>query len=331
MAIIHNDEDASLRILRDRRIAVIGFGSQGSAQAMNLRDSGLQVTVAELPGTSAWRHAQQEGFHPVSADRAAASAEVILMLLPDHLHGQVFENEIVPGLNPEDALVFAHGFSVYYGQVVPPAGVDCLMLAPKGPGGLVRNLYQRGLGVICLLAIHQDASGHSRELGLAVAKGIGGSRAGVIETTFAEETETDLFGEQAVLCGGLTALIKAGFETLVKAGYQPEIAYFECLHEIKQIADMIYLHGIQGMRERISDTARYGDLTRGSKIISSESQGHMAEILEDIQSGRFAEEWLAENRAGRPCFSKLISRDDDLPIEQIGKRLRSMMPWLQQV
>jgi ketol-acid reductoisomerase len=331
VAVIYKDEDANLDILKDKKIAVIGYGSQGSAQAQNLRDSGLDVMVAELPDSMAWRRAGEDGFHPLSAENATASAQIILMLLPDHLHAQVFQNQILPSLNVGDALIFAHGFSIHYGQVIPPPGIDCLMVAPKGPGRLVRSLYGRGLGVICLLAVHQDATGCAKDIGLAVAKGIGGSRAGVIETSFSEETETDLFGEQAVLCGGLTALIKAGFETLVGAGYQPEIAYFECLHEIKQIADMVYVHGIQGMRERISDTAQYGDLTRGPRIIGWPIKEEMAKLLEEIQDGRFAQEWLAENRDARSHFSKLLRQDDSHPIEDVGKRLRSLMPWLEQV
>jgi len=331
VAVIYTDKDAKLDIIRGKRIAVIGYGSQGGAQAQNLRDSGLDVIVADLPNSPAWRRAQKDGFQPLSVEDATASAQIILVLLPDHLHALVFQKQIMPALDAGDALIFAHGFSVRYRQVVPPPGVDCLMVAPKGPGSLVRNLYTRGLGVICLLAVSQDATGHSKEIGLAVAKGIGATRAGVIETTFSEETETDLFGEQAVLCGGLTALIKAGFETLVEAGYQPEIAYFECLHEIKQIADMIYEHGIQGMRKRISDTAQYGDLTRGPRIGSSQMKKRMAEILEEVRDGRFAQEWIAENRAARQNFSRLIRQDDSHPLEDVGKGLRSLMPWLEQV
>lgn len=331
MAVIYKEKDASLDILKGKKIAVIGYGSQGSAQAQNLRDGDLEVVVADVPDSSAWRRAQKDGFLPLSAEEAASSCQVILMLVPDHLHSQVFQSQILPGLEVGDALIFAHGFSVHYGQVIPPKGVDCLMVAPKGPGGLVRSLYRRGLGVICLLAIFQNATGHSREIGLAVAKGIGGTRAGVIETTFAEETETDLFGEQTVLCGGLTALIKAGFETLVEAGYQPEIAYFECLHEIKQIADMIFAHGIQGMRSRISDTAQYGDLTRGPRVISSQIKRRMAKILEEIRDGRFSREWLSENQAGRPSFSKLLHQDDGHPVELVGQKMRPLMPWLAQV
>ncbi len=331
MAVIYTEKDASLDILRDKKIAVIGYGSQGSAQANNLRDSGLDVEVADLPGSSAWRKAQQDGFHPLIAREAASLAQVILVLMPDHLHAQIYKDQILPSLKAGDALVFAHGFSVHYRQVIPAQGVDCLLVAPKGPGVLVRSLYRRGMGVICLLAVFQDATSHSKEIGLAVAKGIGGTRSGVIETTFAEETETDLFGEQSVLCGGLTTLIKAGFETLVEAGYQPEIAYFECLHEIKQIADMIYVHGIQGMRSRISEIARYGDITRGPMIISKDTKRKMVQILKDVRDGRFSQEWLAENRAGRVNYSRILHQDDDHPAEMVGKKLRLLMPWLEKV
>ena len=331
MAVIYRDKDVSRSPLKDRRIAVIGYGSQGSAQAKNLRDSGLRVCVSDLPDTPGWRKAEADGFSPLSVDQAAASSEVILMLVPDQHHGEVFEKQILPGLSPGKALVFAHGFSVHYGQVVPPEGVDCLLVAPKGPGTLVRSLFKRGLGVICLLAVFQDATGQGKQIGLAIAGGIGGARAGIIETTFAEETETDLFGEQAVLCGGLAALIKAGFETLVEAGYQPEVAYFECLHEIKQIADMIYVNGLQGMRDRISDTARYGDLTRGPRIISPEVKERMKQNLQEIRDGRFAKEWLAENREGRPLLPKMFHQDDDHPVEVVGEKLRALMAWLEEV
>ena len=331
MAVIYGEKEASLDILRGKKIAVIGYGSQGSAQAQNLRDSGLDVIVADLPGGSAWKRAQEDGFDPLSTKEAASAAQILLMLVPDHLHAQVFREQILPRLNFGKALIFAHGFSVHYGQVIPPHGVDCLMVAPKGPGALVRDLYRRHLGVVCLLAIYQDASGQAKDIGLAVAKGIGGTRAGVIRTSFSEETETDLFGEQAVLCGGLTALIKAGFEILLEAGYQPEIAYFECLHEIKQIADMIYVHGIQGMRDRISDTARYGDITRGPRVISSQMKENMTKILSEIRDGRFSQEWLDENRAGRARFREILARDDGHPVELVGKRIRSLMPWLEQV
>jgi ketol-acid reductoisomerase len=331
MAVIYRDEDVSLDPLKGKRIAIIGYGSQGSAQAKNLRDSGLQVCVSDLADSTAWRQAEADGFRPLPAEEAAVSSEVIMMLVPDQQHGEVFSKQVLPGLNEGDALLFAHGFSVHYGQVVPPEGVDCLLVAPKGPGSLVRSLYKRGFGVVCLLAVFQDATGQGKHTGLAIAAGIGGARAGIIETTFAEETETDLFGEQAVLCGGLSALIKSAFETLVEAGYQPEIAYFECLHEIKQIADMIYVHGLQGMRDRISDTAKYGDLTRGPKIISPEVKKSMEQNLQEIRDGRFAREWLAENRDGRSHFSKMIHQDDAHQVEQIGQKLRTLMSWLKEI
>jgi ketol-acid reductoisomerase len=317
--------------LREKKLAVIGYGSQGGAQAKNLHDSGLDVVVAELSGSPGWDKAREDGFDPLTAREAAARADIILMLVPDHLHGGIFHNEILPELNPGDALVFAHGFSVHYRQVVPPDGVDCILVAPKGPGSLVRSLYTRGLGIICLLAVHQDATGLAASIGLAVASGIGGGRAGIIETSFAEETETDLFGEQTVLCGGLTALIRAGFETLVEAGYQPEVAYFECLHEIKQIADMIYVDGIQGMRRRISDTARYGDLTRGPVVIGEQSRTKMKEILQGIQKGAFSREWLSESQSGMRQLEHLFRQQDDHPVEEVGRRLRSLMPWLEEV
>jgi ketol-acid reductoisomerase len=331
VAVIYREKDVDLDVLRDKKIAVIGYGSQGRAQAQNLQDSGLDVVVADLPETPAWRRAQEDGFQPLSTPEASACAQVILMLAPDHLHGPIFEEQVLPGLNSGNALVFAHGFSIRYHQVLPPDEVDCILVAPKGPGELVRHLYERGFGVICLLGVHQDATGEAKSIGLAVAAGIGSARAGIIETTFSEETETDLFGEQAVLCGGLSALIMAGFETLVGAGYQPEVAYFECLHEVKQIADMIYVHGIQGMRQRISDTARYGDLTRGHRVISAETRGKMEQILQEIREERFSREWLSENQAGRPRFKEMSRRDDDHLIEQVGQRLRSLMSWLDDI
>jgi ketol-acid reductoisomerase len=330
VSVIYTQKDVDARILNGRTIAVIGYGSQGRAQALNLRDSGCAVVVADLPGSAAWQQAREDGFGPVTTSRAAAQAQMILLLVPDSLHGDIFRREIQPALTTGDAMVFAHAFSVHYGQVAPPDDVDCLLVAPKGPGLLVRHLYRKGQGIICLLAVHQDASGQARALGLAVAAGIGAARAGIISTTFAEETETDLFGEQALLCGGLSALIKAGFETLVDAGYAPEVAYFECLHEIKQIADMIYAHGIQGMRRRISETARYGDLTRGPRIITQQTRQRMAEILKEIRDGRFAREWLSENEAGRPNLERMARQDDDHPIEAVGERLRRLMPWIDQ-
>ncbi len=330
MSVIYTSRDIDPGVLNGRNIAVIGYGSQGRAQALNLRDSGCTVTVADLPGSPSWRNASEDGFQPQTSSRAAASAEVILLLAPDPLHRLIFRQEIQPQLAAGNALVLAHGLSLHVGEVVPPGDVDCLLVAPKGPGLLVRQLYRKGQGIVCLLAVHQDATGRAKALGLALAAGIGAGRAGIIETTVAEETETDLFGEQALLCGGLSSLIKAGFETLVSAGYAPEVAYFECLHEIKQIADMIYAHGIQGMRRRISQTALYGDLTRGPRIITRQVRERMDEILEEIRDGRFAREWLSENEAGQPNLKRMARQDDDHPIEAVGSKLRRLMPWIKE-
>jgi ketol-acid reductoisomerase len=329
MSVIYTQKDIDPGVLSGRRIAVIGYGSQGRAQAGNLRDSGLDVVVADLPDSHAWRRAQEDGFHPLRTDEAASAAQILLMLVPDSIHGRIFEDQIRSGLEPGDALIFAHGFSVHYRQVLAPDTVDCILVAPKGPGGLVRSLYQKGHGVICLLAVHHDATGQAKPLGLAIAAGIGAARAGIIETTFAEETETDLFGEQALLCGGLSALIKTGFETLVESGYQPEVAYFECLHEIKQIADLIYAHGIQGMRHRISETALYGDLTRGPRVVSEQVRQRMREILNEIRKGRFAQEWLSESQHGRSHLKEMVRGDDDHLIEKVGQKLRQLMPWIE--
>ena len=326
---IFTNKDVDTDILDGLTIAVIGYGSQGRAQALNLRDSGHAVAVADLPDDPAWQKAQQDGFSPVSVSQAAADADVVLLLVPDPAHGPVFREKIRPHLTAGKTLILAHGFSLHYGQVVPPDDIDCLLVAPKGPGSLVRRLYLDGQGIICLLAVHQDATGRARKIGLAVAAGIGAARAGIIETTVAEETETDLFGEQVLLCGGLSALIKAGFETLIAAGYAPEVAYFECLHEIKQIADMIYAHGIQGMRRRISETALYGDLTRGPRVITEETRKRMQEILSEIRDGRFAREWLDENSKGQPNLKRILRQDETHPIEEVGERLRRLMPWME--
>ncbi len=327
---IYTQKDVDPKILNGAVIAVIGYGSQGRAQALNLRDSGRAVTVADLPGSPAWRRAQEDGFRPLPADQAAEKAGIVLLLVPDPVHGPVFRDQIEPHMSAGNALILAHGFSLHYGEVIPPDDVDCLLVAPKGPGSLVRRLYQDGQGIICLLAVHQDATGRAQKVGLAVAAGIGAARAGIIKTTVAEETETDLFGEQVLLCGGLSELIKAGFETLVSAGYAPEVAYFECLHEIKQIADMIYSHGIQGMRRRISQTALYGDLTRGPRVITKQTRKRMTQILKEIRDGRFAREWLKENRQGQPNLKRMARRDENHPIEAVGKRLRSLMPWIEE-
>lgn len=328
MAKIYYDQDADLGLLKGKTIAIIGYGSQGHAQAQNLRDSGLTVIVAELPGSDNYKAAIEDGFQPVSAAEAAKQADVIQMLTPDQVQAAVYRNEIQQHMTAGKVLMFSHGFNIHFKQIIPPRDVDVVMVAPKGPGHLVRRVFREGGGVPCLVAVYQDASGKAKDLALAYAKGIGGTRAGVIETTFKEETETDLFGEQCVLCGGLTALIKAGFETLVEAGYQPEIAYFECLHEMKLIVDLIYEGGLTRMRYSISDTAEYGDLVTGPRIITEETKREMKKILEEIQSGRFAREWLLENMAGRPVFNALRERDKEHPIEKVGAVLRGMMSWI---
>ena len=328
MAKIYYDKDADLGILKGKKIAIIGYGIQGRAQSLNLRDSGLEVIVSELEGTPNWQQAKQEGFEPKAASEAAREAEIIQILTQDHIQAQVYKESIEPNLAESNALVFSHGFNIHFNQIVPPKNIDVFMVAPKGPGSLVRRMYEEGKGVPCLLAVFQEYTGKAVQLGLAYAKGIGGTRAGVIETTFAEETETDLFGEQTVLCGGVTELIKAGFETLVEAGYQPEIAYFECLHELKLITDMIYEVGIQGMRKRVSDTAEYGDLTRGRRIINAQAKKEMRKILSEIKSGEFAREWITENQAGRPVFNALSKRDNSHLLETVGYTLRKMMEWI---
>jgi ketol-acid reductoisomerase len=328
MAKIYYDKDADLGIIKDKKIAIIGYGIQGRAQALNLKDSGMNVIVSELEGTPNYEAAVKDGFKPVGSDEASKEADIIQILTQDHVQAKVYKSSIEKNLKEGDALVFSHGFNIHFKQIVPPKHIDVFMVAPKGPGALVRKMYEEKKGVPCLLAIFQDHTGKTKEIGLAYAKAIGGTKAGVIETSFKEETETDLFGEQTVLCGGVTELIKAGFETLVDAGYQPEIAYFECLHELKLITDLIYEVGIQGMRKRVSDTAEYGDLTRGKRIISDTVRKEMKKILKDIQSGAFAKEWIKENEAGRPKFNELRKRDDSNKVEIVGKELRQMMPWM---
>ncbi|MBU1148015.1 MAG: ketol-acid reductoisomerase [Candidatus Omnitrophica bacterium] len=328
MAKIYYDKDADLNVLKGKKIAIIGYGIQGRGQALNLRDSGLDVIVSELEGTENYKTAQADGFTPVAAVEAAKEADIIQILTQDHVQAKVYKESIKPNLKKGKALVFSHGFNIHFKQIKPPKKIDVFMVAPKGPGALVRQMYEEGKGVPCLVAVFQDASGDALKLGLAYAKGIGGTRAGVIETTFKEETETDLFGEQVVLCGGATELIKAGFDTLIEAGYQPEIAYFECLHELKLITDLIYRTGIQGMRKRVSDTAEYGDLTRGKRVINERTRKEMKKILKEVQSGKFAREWIKENENGRPEFTKLRKADDTHPVEVIGKKLRGMMDWI---
>ena len=325
---IYYDEDADLKVLEGKKVAIIGYGSQGHAQALNLRDSGVDVIVAQRPGSTNYDLAVKHGFEPVSAAEASAQADVIQILTQDHVQATIYEKDVKPNLKAGKTLVFSHGFNIHYNQIVPPADVDVVMIAPKGPGHLVRSEYERGRGVPSLVAIHQDASNKALDTALAYAKGIGATRAGVIETTFKEETETDLFGEQVVLCGGVSELVKAGFETLVEAGYQPEIAYFECLHELKLIVDLFYQGGISFMRYSVSDTAEYGDLTRGKRIITDETREEMKRILKEVQTGVFAREWILENKAGRPVFNALRKMEADHPIEGVGKKLRAMMPWL---
>ncbi|MCK8824391.1 ketol-acid reductoisomerase [Fuchsiella alkaliacetigena] len=326
---MYYDQDADLKYLEGKKIAVIGYGSQGHAQAQNLRDSGLDVIVGQRKGGSSYEQALEDGFEPVSAAEAAEKADVVQILLPDEVQRKIYYNDIEPNLEAGNALVFSHGFNIHYDQIVPPEDVDVYMVAPKSPGHLVRRVYTEGAGVPSLIAIYQDASGQAKDLALAHAKGVGGTRAGVIETTFKEETETDLFGEQAVLCGGATELVRAGFDTLVEAGYKPEIAYFECLHELKLIVDLMYEGGIATMRDSISDTAEYGDLIAGPKVINEESRQAMQELLENIQNGEFAKRWLLENQAGRPSYLKRKEIDAEHQIEQVGQKLRDMMDWIE--
>ena len=325
---IYYDNDANLDVLKGKKIAIIGYGIQGRGQSLCLRDSGCDVIVSELEGTKNYEQAKQDGFNPVPVLEATKEADIIQILTQDHVQAKVYKEGVKPNLKKGKALVFSHGFNIRFKQIKPPKKVDVLMVAPKGPGALVRQMYEQGKGVPCLLAIFQDATGSAKQTGLAYAKAIGGTRAGVIETTFEEETETDLFGEQVVLCGGVTELIKAGFDTLIDAGYQPEIAYFEVLHELKLITDLIHEGGIGWMRYSISNTAEYGDLSRGPRIVTKETKAEMKKILKEIQSGEFAREWILENQANRPVFNALAKKDEKHLIEVIGKKLRGMMPWL---
>lgn len=325
---IFYDGDVDARALQGKKVAVIGYGSQGHAQAQNLRDSGIEVIVGQRPGSPNFERAVEDGFQPVSAREAAEAADVIQLLVPDHIQARLYREDVASSMKAGKTLLFSHGFNIHYGQIVPPAGVDVVMVAPKGPGHLVRSEYARGAGVPALVAVQQDASGNALQTALAYARGIGATRAGVMETTFKEETETDLFGEQAVLCGGVSELIKAGFETLVEAGYQPEIAFFECMHELKLIVDLIYQGGLEYMRYSISDTAEYGDYTRGRRVVTEETRKAMKAILEEIQSGAFAREWILENQAGGPMFRALRARERAHLVEEVGKKLRAMMPFL---
>ena len=328
MAKIFYDSDAELSLLDGKVIGVIGYGSQGHAQAQNLRESGCQVIVAEAKGSQGWNDAKEAGFEVLTATEVAQRADMIIMLAPDTLQRAIYYGEVEKGLAPGNTLMFAHGFNIHYGQIIPPPDIDVTMIAPKCPGHMLRQLYTEGIGPPAVVAVHQDASGKAKDIALAYAKGIGCSRAGVIETTFAEETETDLFGEQTVLCGGVSSLVKAGFETLVEAGYQPEIAYFECFHELKLIVDLMYKGGLGYMRYSVSDTAEYGDYTRGPRVIDDEVKDEMAQILSEIQDGSFAKEWILENQAGRPVYNALKRMEKEHLIEEVGAELRAMMPWL---
>jgi ketol-acid reductoisomerase len=326
--VIYYDDDADLAALKALKVAVIGYGSQGHAQAQNLRDSGVDVVIGQRPGGPNYELAMEHGFKPVSAAEATKRADVINILLPDELQRDVYEQEIRPNLKPNAVLMCSHGFNIHFGQVVPPKGVDALLVAPKGPGHLVRSEFVKGGGVPCLIALSDGASERTKKIGLAYAKGIGGTRGGVIETSFREETETDLFGEQTVLCGGVSALVKAGFETLVEAGYQPEMAYFECMHELKLIVDLFYQGGLNYMRYSVSNTAEYGDYTRGPRIVTEETKREMKKILHEIQSGQFARDWILENKANRPTFNAVKKLEREHPIEVVGKKLRRMMKWI---
>jgi ketol-acid reductoisomerase len=327
---IYYSDDADPSIIRGKTVAVIGYGSQGHGHALNLKDSGVDVVVGLREGSSSIEKATAQGLKVLPIAEAAAAADVVMILAPDTEQKAIYDEHIAPHMTSGKALAFAHGFNVRFGRIAAPAGVDVIMVAPKGPGHLVRRTYTEGGGVPSLIAVAQDATGQAKELALSYADAIGGTRAGVIETTFPEETETDLFGEQVVLCGGLTALVQAGFETLVNAGYAPEMAYFECLHEVKLIVDLMYEEGIAGMRYSISDTAEYGDLTRGPRIVTDQTRAEMRTILDEIQSGKFADEWIAESEAGRPNYKRLQQEGKDHPIELVGSRLRAMMPWINQ-
>ena len=331
MARMYYDTDANLDLLAGKTVAIIGYGSQGHAHALNLKDSGVNVIVGLYPGSKSTAKAEAAGLGVKSVADAAAAADFIMILLPDEVQKTVYKEEIEPNLKAGKVLAFAHGFNIHFAQVVPPADVDVVMIAPKGPGHLVRRTYEQGEGVPALFAIYQDASGQARDRAMAYAKGIGGTRAGILETTFREETETDLFGEQAVLCGGLSALIKAGFETLVEAGYQPELAYFECLHEVKLIVDLVVEGGLAQMRDSISNTAEYGDYTRGPRIVTESTKAEMKKILTEIQTGQFAREFVLENISGKAGFTAMRRREAEHPIEEVGKDLRAMFSWLKKV
>jgi len=328
MAVLYYEKDCDLGALKGKTIAVIGYGSQGHAHALNAKESGLKVIVGLYEGSKSWERAEKAGFQVMTADKAAQAADFIMILINDEKQAKLYNESIKPALKPGKTLAFAHGFNIHFGQIVPPQDINVVMIAPKGPGHTVREQYQAGAGVPCLVAVHQDATGDAKRLALAYAMAIGGARAGVLETTFKEETETDLFGEQAVLCGGVSALMKAGFETLVEAGYQPESAYFECMHEMKLIVDLVNRGGLSYMRYSISDTAEYGDYETGPKIITEETKKAMKQVLTDIQNGTFAKNWILENQVNRPFFNKMRTIEAQHPIEKVGKELRAMMSWL---
>ena len=328
MAKMFYEKDTNLGLLQGKKVAVIGFGSQGHAHALNLHESGVDVVVGLYEGSKSWDKVKEAGLEVATTAEAAKKADIIMILVPDEKQAKLYREEIAPYLEEGNALVFAHGFNIHFKQIVPPSNVDVFMIAPKGPGHMVRRTYTEGSGVPCLIAVEQDYSGKAKDLALAYANGIGGARAGVLETTFKDETETDLFGEQAVLCGGVTALIKAGFETLVEAGYAPENAYFECMHEMKLIVDLMYQGGMAAMRYSISDTAEYGDYVTGSRIITDETKKEMKQVLTEIQDGTFAKKWLLENQVGRPTFNAMRRMEAEHPIEKVGKELREMMCWI---
>ena len=328
MVKMYYDKDANWDMMKDKTVAIIGYGSQGHAHALNLKDSGANVVVGLYEGSKSWAKAEAAGLRVMTAAEATIEADIVMMLIPDEKQAFTYKKDVAPNLRPGMALAFAHGFNIHFDQIIPPADVDVFMVAPKGPGHLVRRVFTEGQGVPCLIAVHQDATGRAYDLGLAYAKGIGGTRAGVLATTFREETETDLFGEQAVLCGGVTALITAGFETLVEAGYEPESAYFECMHEMKLIVDLMYEGGMAKMRHSVSDTAEYGDYVSGKRIITDETKKAMRQVLTEIQDGTFANKWLLENQANRPSFNAMRKRAVNHPIEKVGAELRGMMSWV---
>ena len=328
MATLFYEQDAPIDALKGKKVCIIGYGSQGHAHSQNLRDSGIEVSIAELEGTANYKLAQEHGFSPTTIAKAMNGAALIIITLPDELQSKIYESDIKPNLKPGQALGFCHGFNIHFGYIKPPQGVSVVMIAPKGPGHLVRSEYEKGGGVPCLIAVHTDGDGNAKKVALAWANGMGGARAGIIETTFKEETETDLFGEQVVLCGGLTALIKAGFETLVEAGYQPEIAYFECMHEVKLIVDLMYQGGMSYMRYSISNTAEYGDLSRGPRIVTAQTKAEMKKILGEITSGQFAKEFVAECQSGMKNFNALYQKDHGCQLEVVGRKLRKMMKWI---